>query len=365
MSSKATDDLSSLLGNLVLKEKGLLPIDEKSKRFQHELSRAGFRIFECLSDHGYFSWNPPHDAAYQNLASITRADQLMLSSYLNVDGRPDPLVDPKSIRTPKSFLSLPPQGTTKNQFPYGKLDVICFHVAAKYRGIDFGDIDFAFGGSTLEMLATCDASDPFLVTCLPGTKTIMVVKNKDYTKNLSDVGFQFERLMTGRSMADADSDCSCVEHLHLMNIGSHRVFFRAETDAILDDSPVEIKASNPRYWGTKVMFQMISSGSTKLCHGAKGRGNLIGVEIQSLQQVARNALPQYSTSTETLERNILNGMESIRSQIEAAATPGDVFKVSFHLSSLKLLPVRGRSADILPPADILRDLISTPTTTSS
>jgi hypothetical protein len=374
-------DLSSLLGNLALKEKGLQQqLDKKSQRLQQELSRVGFRIFECFSDLGYFSWNPPTDAPYQNLASVTSANQLMLSSYLNVHGRPDRLVNPKrDLRMPQTFLSLPPHAH-KNQFPHGKLDVVCFHVAAQYRGMDFGTVDFAFGGSTLELLANGGEdkgsnSDPFMVTRLPGTKTIMVVKNKDYLKNLSDVGFQFERLVTGRPMDDAMSDCSCVEHLHLMNIGSYRVFFRAETDAILssqdendnnddenededddDGCPVEIKASNPRYWGTKVMFQMISSGSTKLCHGAKGRGKLIGVEIQSLQQVARTAL-KHASHRERLERNILKGMDSIQSQMKDA-TPGEVFKISFHASALKLLPVRGRSADILPPAEILRDLIS-------
>ena len=158
-------------------------------------------------------------------------------------------------------------------------------------------------------------------------------------------------------MEDAASDDSSVEHLHVMNIGTYRVFFRAETDAILEGSPVEIKASNPRYWGTKVMFQMISSGSTKLCHGQKSRGSLTGVEIQSLVQVASTALAY--TSVETLERNILKGMESIQSQMKDAS-PGEVFKVSFQGTSLRLLPVRGRSADVLPPPEIVHELIAAP-----
>ena len=106
--------------------------------------------------------------------------------------------------------------------------------------------------------------------------------------------------MTGHAMEDSSSDTAVVEHMHEMNVGSYRVFFRAETDAKTaigrnDTTPVEIKASNPRYWGTKVMFQMISSGSTVLCHGRKSRGSLASVELRSLADVASEAM--YSTRT--------------------------------------------------------------------
>ena len=346
------EEIASLLGNLALKDRDQT-IDDKSRELQRELDRAGFRIFECLSDKGFFSWNPPHETTYKNLASITTLDQLMLNC-LDLEGRPDQLVDPMSVRTPISFLSLPPH-ETRNRFPHGNIEIICLHVAARYRGVDFTDIDFVFGGSTLEMLATCDASDPYMVTIVPGTNTILVLKNKDYTKNSSDVGFQFERLMTGSAMDSFPSHESSVEHLRVMNVGTYRVLFRAETDAVVDDSPVEIKASNPRYWGSKVMFQMISSGSTKLCHGRKGRGNLMSVEIQPLRQVAKTAL--VGCTLQTLERNIEKGMDSIVRQLKEAS-PGDVFKVSFQGGSLKLLPARGRSADILPPADITKELIA-------
>ena len=347
------DDLSYLLGNLALKEKGLV-IDEQSQKLQKEIDRAGFRIFECLSDKGYFAWTPPRDAPYKNLASVTKTKDLSLSC-IDLKGKPDPLVEPSTIRTPKSFLSLAPQ-EHMNEFPHGKIEIICLHVAATNRGINFAEVDFAFGGSTLAMLATCDDSDPFMVTCIPGTKTLLITKQKDYIKNISDVGFQFERLMTGRPMDDVLSDDASIEHMHVMNIGTHRVFFSAETDAMMQNSPVEIKASNPRYWGTKVMFQMISSGSTNLCVGKKGRGALYGVEIQTLQQVARTALA--SSKVQALERNILNGMENIQTQMKSAS-PGDVFKVSFRGTSLVLLPTRGRSADILPPANIVRELMGT------
>ena len=114
-----------------------------------------------------------------------------------------------------------------------------------------------------------------------------------------------------------DTKCSedTTEHLHLMKVGEYNVLFRAETDAKdINGSPVEIKASNPRYWGTKVMFQMISSGSTKLCHGSKYRGKISSINVKDLSTVAREAL-QY-TDVAMLQRNIIRGMDTIKSQMK-------------------------------------------------
>jgi hypothetical protein len=46
-----------------------------------------------------------------------------------------------------------------------------------------------------------------------------------------------------------------------MQIYSLTVLFSADVDAIDKDfALVEVKASNDKYWGTKVMFQVISNG---------------------------------------------------------------------------------------------------------
>ena len=125
---------------------------------------------------------------------------------------------------------------------------------------------------------------------VPGFKCILIAKKKDYIQNLADVGFQFERYVTGGSMMDTSNNTT-VEHLHLMKIGEKTVLFRAEVDAVdTDGSPIEVKASNPRYWGTKVMFQMISSGSTKLCHGMKSRGVLTRVTLKQWM-LSRKQMP--------------------------------------------------------------------------
>ena len=212
-------------------------------------------------------------------------------------------------------------------------------------------MDFVFGGSTLEMLAQKDASDPFIVTRVPGSNCILVVKNKRYTKNLADFGFQFERVVTGGKMEDT-SDWSQVEHLHLMKVGKNNVLFCAEVDAIDEqDALVEIKASNPRYWGTKVLFQMISSGSTILCHGEKYRGVLTRITTKSLSRVAKDAL--YSTDVRRLEQNIVDGIKKIKRELNDFRT----YRINFnHNGNLFLTPETTQESVILPPKDIVLEL---------
>ena len=74
--------------------------------------------------------------------------------YLDVNGKPDQLANVSTIPLPKRFLSVPAD-EHDNKFPFGKQDAVTLHVAACHRAIDFSKVDFAFGGSTLEMLANC------------------------------------------------------------------------------------------------------------------------------------------------------------------------------------------------------------------
>ncbi len=143
-----------------------------------------------------------------------------------------------------------------------------------------------------------------------------------------------------------------VEHLHIMKIGDHSVLFRAEVDAVDDnDTPVEVKASNPRYWGTKVLFQMISNGSSKLCHGEKYRGTLSRVTLKGLSSVAATAL-QYE-NVKSLERNIIDGMESLKKQV----IDDGVYRVCFDRGALKLGSTSTRTHALLPPSNVVAALI--------
>ncbi len=145
------------------------------------------------------------------------------------------------------------------------------------------------------------------------------------------------------------NDFSTVEHMHKMKVGERTVLFCAEVDAKDDKgSPVKVKAKNPFYWG---MFQMISCGSSKLCHGEKSRGVLTRVTLKSLSEVSKDALKDSNVSF--LQKNILRGMEAISSQLQDS----EPHRVTFSGGSLKLLPISTRVFALFPPNDVVVRLI--------
>ena len=74
------------------------------------------------------------------------------------------------------------------------------------------------------------------------------------------------------------------------------MLFRAKADTKDDDNlPVKVKASNHHYWGSKLMFQMISSGSPKLegcSHPRDSQWHSIkkGLECANVSSIKRNIL---------------------------------------------------------------------------
>ena len=93
-----------------------------------------------------------------------------------------------------------------------------------------------------------------------------------YNKDFNDSGMQFERLVTSEEPLESKADChramrqsadgSHINYLQTMKIGQFTALVDAEIDAIEEDgSLVEIKSRNPKYFETKLMFQMMSSGS--------------------------------------------------------------------------------------------------------
>lgn len=204
------------------------------------------------------------------------------------------------------------------------------------------------------MLASQDSSGPYIAKRVTGTQCILVVKRKEYMQNLADVGYQFERYVTGREMSDTSS-FECVEYMHLAKVGQYKVLFRAEVDAIdSEGNRVEVKAANPRYYGTRVMFQMISSGSSSLCQGAKYGGTLTRVTMKSLSQVSRDAL-MYPNTVGRLESNILAGMEALKEQIKDDSD----YIIAFENGSLKAVKQDSNEFAVLPNEDIVDQLIRT------
>lgn len=330
---------------------------------QEELQATHFTIFENIIDLGYFGWRPAKSNCSKiKYHKIQQASATTIKSHVELDGQPDALVDIAGIQQqlPIHFCSPPPQ-KHKNKFPFEVPHIASLHVVANYRrdAVDLAALDFVFGGSTLQMLATgkIDRSTSYVACKVPHTNAIIVKKHKVYAQDFADLGFQFERLVTGKGLADRH-DLMAVEHLQVVQMRGFQVLFSAETDAVDEaDSVVEIKASNPKMWGTKTMFQMISSGSTKLCIGTKSQGTLTKVAVQCLRDVAKTAVKS-PRITAILEESILGNMTAIQEGMKDYE-PGVVVKVQFRGAStdkyLELEPIHG--VDLLPVHGVIEELL--------
>ena len=329
-----------------------------SPKLKGELDRTKFNIFVQIADCGYYRWNPMNKA-YQSLSAVKTADEII--RHIDIDQTPKEVLPLSQLKLPRSFdMSLPPNAHP-NKYPYGQYDVASIYVASKCRKVELNKIDFIFGGSTLEMLARHDASNPYMVCRIPTTTEnhtlLLVRKCKEYTQNFCDIGFQFERYVTTGSMSHSNS-IEWFEHMQIMEIDTKfKVLLCAEADAIDDDlDPIEIKVSKPQNWGTKVMFQMISSGSPTLCCGIKGPNNtLTNISMRSLSDVAADALRNRSCNM--LERNIVDGMQALHDQMVDKAV-NESYKISFSSQGeLSLQRAITRNAIMLPPDDVVKELL--------
>lgn len=61
------------------------------------------------------------------------------------------------------------------------------------------------------MLATREIPNgsQYLATKVPGAEIIMVVRYKEYVQDYSNVGFQFERFVTGKAFDDTPQGILC------------------------------------------------------------------------------------------------------------------------------------------------------------
>lgn len=143
-----------------------------------------------------------------------------------------------------------------------------------------------------------------------------------------------------------------------MKVAGYQVMFSAESDAAdSDGNPVEIKASNPFYWGTKTMFQMISNGSSNLYLGHKGYGILESIRVYALRTVAATALA--AVDVHGIETNIRNGLDSLRREAVAGRfVDGSIYTVTFHNKSFQLAPFSGGNHGILPSDKVVAEMLS-------
>jgi len=329
-----------------------------NEKLQSVLEEGGLTIFETISDLGFFGWTPK--GHYRSLA-MTSADEV--KDCIQLGTIPKMIASTHTIKPklPIRFETALDPDQHKSHYPHGAFEIASIHVAVKDRNVDKNFVDFCFGGSTLEILAKAKAKPEVqcLATIVPGTNIILVVRRKDYIQDYSSFGFQMEKLATGGRFTDRE-DVSFVEHLQLMKVAGHSVLFSAEADAVdLNGDPVEIKSSNPHYWGTRTMFQMISSGSLNLFLGERVAGRLVDVRLQSLASVTRDALS--AVNIDALESQIKGGMDILKNEARTGKLKeGKVMAIIFVGKTLSLVDYEdhdGVSFQILPPNEVVKSLL--------
>lgn len=355
MSSSSEESLYDALEKLNVKSKvhfqpNLVP----DRAFKKEIEQHPFKIFKCIADLGYYGWHP--EGPYKNLTDVT-ACEIMQS--IDIDMKPPIAESMEALneQLPKYFASLPPQ-EYKAKYPHMQPRITPLYVSVKHRGVKIQDVDFLFGGTILEVFAN-KAIPPgkcYIVTVITGTDIILVAKDDEYIQNYSDHGFQFERLVTGKNLEERH-DPSTVHHLQLMEVSGFCVLFAAEVDAMDDHGKtIEITKSNPKWWGTSKMFQMISNGSTTLYSGVNMHGKLIQVEQKSLSSVIRNALRYQSCNN--LEENILECMQRLKKSLQSLKIKeGHFHEISFDGRGLALNPLRSKTQGLLPPNHVIEQLL--------
>lgn len=191
------------------------------------------------------------------------ADALRMPTLVD---RTAPVINYSGIRLPLRFrdTSELPAQEYPSEFPYTPGYIVPLFVVVS-RGLLMEEIDFVLGGSSLSVLADCSTHE-CLYLVQKVQNVIFIGKSDPYVANYADRGFQFERLVTGGQM-EGTHDIVKHESVRVVKVGPFRVLFAAEVDAV-DDAGyrVEIKSGNPRYFGTKLLLQMLSSGAQSLVY---------------------------------------------------------------------------------------------------
>lgn len=357
MSSNNVNDLIAWIFGLGIsnQDKPTTSDAAPESEFEKNLASTLFTIFRPIQDLGFYEWDTR--GAYKNLEKVERKD---IIGRVNLKGVPPQVLRVNVLNRPlpKYFKQLVPHCRWYN-FPQDHSYIVPLYVA-KEKGVKLDDVQFMLGGSTLEVFssATIPDDETYLATIVPGTKIVIVAKYKVYEKNYSDVGFQFERFVTKGSFEGDQDTMSSIDHLNLMDIGGYRVLLSAESDGIDNKSAVEIKVSNPQYWGTKVAFQMISNGSSSLYAGSKYRGKLTKVKKDSLNSVVRNAMS--GSEVKVKENRILECLGAIKNAVDKGKFKNNGGNKSFELSfdghNLCLDRYEGTHV-VLPREGVVRDLL--------
>ena len=276
------------------------------------------------------------------------------------------------------------------------------HVASIHRSCDLSKIDFVFGGGSILQLLASKAiprnpsnKDKLLVQIIPTTTAdiIFISKYPIYRQNLADIGFQFERFITGKRMDYIPPTSSMIknQHLQVFQIGNKENYYNilcsAECDGITYDGNdvIEMKSSNQHFsHSTKVMFQMISNGSTILYSGQNCRGSnkttLQGINKTNLADIIDKCL--LNNDCATLERNIMyclneilyfykrgkmndrfdnNKMDDSKSSKTSCSSAGNkksiIHEIYFQSGRLMLRPCYEEMHLFFPSDDVMKEML--------
>jgi hypothetical protein len=188
---------------------------------QDIFNKSRFGIFSTVKDLGYWGWTP--SGSFKTLADFTTKDVI---DQIDVQRDPGELSSINFVNRslPKPFCKLRPQ-MYDSKYPYAVTLIAGLHVAVKHRALNIDqDLDFYFGGSVLEMLASqkIQKLQHFLVSLVPQHPRVICVSCfADFKVDLSAPGFQFERLMTGsRYLADSEFQPEHRCHLETLILAS-------------------------------------------------------------------------------------------------------------------------------------------------
>eukprot|EP00441_Pelagodinium_beii_P000898 CAMPEP_0197692274 /NCGR_PEP_ID=MMETSP1338-20131121/110853_1 /TAXON_ID=43686 ORGANISM="Pelagodinium beii, Strain RCC1491" /NCGR_SAMPLE_ID=MMETSP1338 /ASSEMBLY_ACC=CAM_ASM_000754 /LENGTH=338 /DNA_ID=CAMNT_0043274911 /DNA_START=40 /DNA_END=1056 /DNA_ORIENTATION=+ len=312
--------------------------------------------FEKVEDFGLYTWSPQGLSQKKKFSDVNEQD-VITGLASGEDAAPPRLKRVASISVPLKFATPAPQAVP-NIFPYDAGYIVPLHVALQRRG-SLDGIDFLLGGSSLEILAQkkpIEEGTKYLTQRCPGTEIILLCKHKQYVQNYADVGFQFERLLTGQRM-DGRHDVKKIESLHVMKIGGFNVLFSADVDAVDEEGcPVEMKTGNPMYFGTKVMFQMLSSGSKTMIRGDVDKRSRPPV-LNRIQSVPLETMIQQNSATlQEAQKNIQEGLTILKHCQEIKED--EVGEVDFSNGRLIVMP--RSSSDILPRRAVVEQLLREP-----
>eukprot|EP00747_Dinoflagellata_sp_TGD_P074511 gnl/TRDRNA2_/TRDRNA2_158345_c0_seq3.p1 gnl/TRDRNA2_/TRDRNA2_158345_c0~~gnl/TRDRNA2_/TRDRNA2_158345_c0_seq3.p1 ORF type:complete len:201 (+),score=34.49 gnl/TRDRNA2_/TRDRNA2_158345_c0_seq3:62-664(+) len=173
----------------------------------------------------------------------------------------------------------------------------------------------------------------------------------EFVMDYANVGFQFERLMTGRNLSDSH-DLRSFEVLQMMKVAGYNVLFVCEIDA-MDGSgmPVELKVGNPRNFAMKVMFQMLAQGSETLIMADRKGPHLHGVFNVTLDDLVREHDAEKMASAEA---NITEALNVLKNSPDI--TSGTCTELDFECGVMMLKP-HTANRDFVPAATVIEELL--------